>query len=79
MAQTSNLNMLKGIGREFFLLLFGAGIGYVCLRLALLGEYEADIMYMSPGFWILMFVPYFGLQLVRSIKWAGENLKNPGD
>ena len=79
MAQANSLDMLKGIGREMFLLLFGAGIGYGCLRLALLGDQETDIMYMNPGFWILMVAPYLGLQLVRSIKWAGENLKDPGE
>ena len=79
MAQTSNIDILKGVGRELFLLLFGAAIGYVCLRLALLGDSETDILYLSPGFWILMLAPYLGLQLVRSIKWAGDNLKNPGE
>lgn len=79
MAQTSNTGILKGVGRELFLLLFGAGIGYACLRLALLGDTEADIMYLSPGFWIFMLAPYLGLQLVRSIKWAGDNLKDPGE
>ncbi|MDJ0955824.1 MAG: hypothetical protein QNI91_03145 [Arenicellales bacterium] len=79
MAQTSDIGMLKGIGREVFLLLFGAGIGYGCLQLALLGDSEATIMYLSPGFWIFMLAPYLGLQLVRSIKWAGDNLKNPGE
>ena len=68
-----NINTVKGIGRESFLLLFGAWVSYVCLRLALLGDPDVDIRYSSPGFWLFIVSPYLGLQLIRSIKWAHDN------
>lgn len=79
MAQTSSTDTLKGIVRESFLLLLGACVCYLGLNIAISGDPWADIMYTSPGFWIFILSPYLGLQLVRSIRWAGKNLKNPGE
>ena len=49
MALLRNTYTFKGIVRESFLLLFGAWVSYVCLRLVLLNDPKAVIIYSTPG------------------------------
>jgi len=86
---------LKIVAREWLYLLASLFVGWVILPLVIVSvmfpadkiqfEYKyylKGLVRGDGGAWFTAFVPYFALQLVRSIVWAVKALKkrpNPSD